>query len=410
MRIFFGIVLLLVGHAFTAWSADDPPSWNSFRGPNQGIAPWTNAPISWDGTTGKGVLWKTKLQLPGISSPSLWGDTIFIAESDDHERAVVAFDAGTGRQLWRQVVRDGSLTTGTSGNNLTIPSVSDTGLALPTPTCDADGVYVLFGTGDLVAFTHDGKLKWQNFIQRPVIGYGFSSSPCVANHLLFIQFDTYQDGHVFAFNTESGKVQWEHERSRGGAWSSPIIIPANDGTPLFVINATGSLTAYDEAGNVVWDIDGVTGQVTPSPAYSNDRLFAVNAGSPLLCYKISSEPVKQWEFSGNLSDTGSPVALGDLLFMATKDGKLTCLDAVTGKKLWVKKVTAAYSSLVASGNRVYLLGRDGNMLIFAAERDFRTISTCHIPDGTDSTPAFSDGRIYIRGHDYLWCLGNKSQN
>jgi len=233
--------------------------------------------------------------------------------------------------------------------------------------------------------------------------------------VLFIQFDTYQDGRVLAFDTASGKVQWEHERSRGASWSSPIIMLSNDGKPLFVANANGSLTAFDETGNVVWDIDGVTGQVTPSPSYAEDRLFAVNAGSPLLCFKTASEPgkkpasepVKQWQFTGHLSDTGSPVVLGGLLFMATRDGMLTCVDAVTGKGLWVQKAPPSYASLVASGDRVYLLGRNGTMLIFAAERNFRAIATCQLSDGADSTPAFSDGRIYIRSRNYLWCIGTK---
>lgn len=418
IRPVFCILILLAGNAITALSADNV-SWSAFRGPDYGIAAWTNAPVAWDGETGDGVLWKTKLQMPGVSSPSLWGDTVYITESNDRERAVLAFDAGTGRQLWRQVVTDGGKAAGVSGDNPALPGVSDAGLALPTPTCDADGVYAVFGTGDVAAFTYDGKLKWQHFLQRPVIGYGFSSSPCVKNHLLFIQFDTYQNGRVYAFDTATGKVQWEHERSRGGSWSSPIIIPNDDGKPLFVVNANGSLTAFDETGNIVWDIDGVTGQVTPTPAYSKGQLFPVNVGSSLLCYKTASgpvqqccnkiapEPVKQWQFTGHLSDTGSPVALNGLLFMGTRDGELTCVDTVTGKGLWVQKAPASYASLVASGDRVYLLGRAGTMLIFAAERDYRAIATCQIPDGTDSTPAFSNGRIYIRGRNYLWCIGAK---
>ena len=207
-----------------------------------------------------------------------------------------------------------------------------------------------------------------------------------------------------------GEGALENSRSRGASWSSPIIIPGHDGKPLFVVNANGSLTAFDLKGGVVWDVDGVTGQVTPTPAWSDGRLFAVNVGSPVLCYKVASQPEKQWEFgSGHLSDTGSPITLNGLFFMATRGGRLTCLDAAIGKEQWSTKAPPSYASLVASGDRVDLLGRNGTVLIFAPERAYRAIGTCQLPDGTDATPAFSDGRMYIRGHNHLWCIGAKQE-
>ena len=195
------------------------------------------------------------------------------------------------RQLWRQVIADG-------GQGLPLPPVSDAGLALPTPACDADGVYVLFGTGDLAAFAHDGKPKWQIFLKRPEIGYGYSSSPCVSNGLVFVQFDEINGGRVLAVETATGKIKWEHSRSRGPAWSSPIIIPGAEGKPQFVVNANGSATAYDLTGKRVWDVDGVNGQVTPSPTWWDGRVYLVNSGSRLICYKLSENPQAVWHVGG----------------------------------------------------------------------------------------------------------------
>ena len=118
MRLALCIAVLLAGHAANAWPAESP--WNCFRGPQHGVSPWKNAPSAWDGSTGQGVLWKTSLKVAGDSSPVLWGDRVFITEGDDRERAVGAFDANTGRQLWRQVVADG-------GKDQPLPLVSDRG-------------------------------------------------------------------------------------------------------------------------------------------------------------------------------------------------------------------------------------------------------------------------------------------
>ena len=255
------------------------------------MSSWDNAPLAWDGRSGQGVLWKTPLKMAGVSSPVLWGDRIFISEGDDNERALLALDAASGA---------GTLAPGRGGRRqgLPLPPVSDAGLALPTPACDADGVYVLFGTGDLAAFSHDGKPKWQIFLKRPEIGYGYSSSPCVSNGLVFVQFDEINGGRVLAVETATGKIRWERARSRGPAWSSPIIIPGAEGKPQFVVNANGSATAYDLAGKLVWDVDGVNGQVTPSPAWWERRVYLVNSGSRLICYRLSGNPQEAWHIGG----------------------------------------------------------------------------------------------------------------
>jgi outer membrane protein assembly factor BamB len=377
--------------------------WNAFRGPSTGVSPWANAPTDWDGPTGKGVIWKTSLKMAGVSSPIVWGDRVFLTEGGDKERAVLAFDATDGRQLWRQVVPDG-------GKGEPLPSVSDAGLALPTPACDANGVYVLFGTGDLAAFSHEGRPLWQKFLGRPVIGYGFASSPCLREGLLFLQVDTHENGRVLAIETATGNIRWERERMRGAAWSSPIIVPSPDAGTLFVANAAGSLTAFNMAGEVVWDIDGVTGEVAPSPAYANGSLCAVNVGASLLCYTMAKEPQRRWQYTGALSDTSSPVVVNGLVFMAAASGQIVCVDALTGEELWTHTNEGCYASLVASGDRVYALGRSGKMTIVGAERAYRLIATCRLGEGSDATPAMGDDRIFIRGRDHLWCIGGPGES
>lgn len=377
--------------------------WFCFRGPLYGVSPWDNAPSHWDGPKGKSVIWKTQLKASGVSSPVLWGSRIFLTEGTDKHRSVVAFDVATGQELWRQEVHD-------MGKAEALPAVSDAGLALPTPVCDAEQVYALFGTGDLAAFTHDGKLKWHIFLKRPVIGYGFSSSPCLLGKLVCVQVDDHTSGRVLAVEAETGKTVWEVERSRGASWSSPLVVEDPDGKPNMVVNANGSLSAYNAEGEMVWDADGVSGEVTPSPAYWEKRLYPVHVGSRLLCLDLSkkaSEPPKLWEHTGDLCDVGSPVIANGLLFMGKSSGQLICVDAKTGNEIWTNEGPGCYASLTTSGGRVYLIGRDGTMLVFAAERKYRHIATCPLGEGTDATPAFSDGRIYIRGRNHLWCFGEK---
>jgi outer membrane protein assembly factor BamB len=383
-------------------------NWNCFRGPQHGLWPAGDTPLEWDGKSGAGILWKAPLKIGGVSSPVIWDKRVFITEADGDERALLAFDADTGKQLWRQLVPDG-------GKGEPLLSTTDAGLALPTPVCDADGIYAMFGSGDLAAFTLDGKPKWQIFLKRPIIGYGFSSSPCLFDKHVCVQLDDHTGGHLYAVQTADGKIDWDIERSRGASWSSPMVLPGSpgvngsNGKPVMAVNANGSITGYDTEGKAVWDLDAATGEVTPSPAWWKGRIYPVHTGSRLFCYDVTTHPdnpEKLWDHTGLLCDVSSPVVVNGLLFMAKGSGDLICVDANTGKEVWKHRCPGCYSSLIGSGDRIYCLGRDGTMLIFAAEREYRVIATSKLGEGSDATPALSSGRIYIRARKNLWCIGN----
>ncbi len=223
--------------------------------------------------------------------------------------------------------------------------------------------------------------------------------------MVFIQLDGQENGKVLCVNGANGKTIWERERSRGASWSSPIVIPGPDHPRIWVANANGSITAFDNKGQVVWDLDGVSGQVTPSPTWAEDRLYLLNVGSSLMCYGGGASPKLLWEYKKGLSDTSSPVVTNGLLFMSVAGGFLVCLDASTGEQQWKQRSPGAYASLVSSGERIYCLGRDGTMLIVAADRNFHQIAICQLGDGTDATPAMEDGRMFVRSNHFLWCLG-----
>ena len=382
--------------------------WNCFRGPCCGVSTWSNAPTSWDGQTGAGVLWHVPLSRPGISSPVLWGNRIFLTSADVKAREVVAYDAATGRELWRQVVADG-------GKGEALPTPRDSakdmwaGLGVPTAACDDSGVYAVFGTGDLVAYSLDGKLRWQVYLHRPFNDYGHASSLVVADGRVCVQYDQKENGRVLAIDAQSGQTVWEQKRTPGASWSSPVVVAGADGKRMLLVNGMGALSAYEiSSGRELWNVEGVTGDVAPSPACWNGRILVANAYARMVCYELAEKPAKTWEYSDALPDVASPVAADGLAFLATSEGQVACVDAKDGAGLWKHDyATGFYASPIVGGNRVYALDRNGTMRIFAAERKFREIASCPLGEGADATPAFADGRIYIRTTNTLWCVGTK---
>lgn len=376
-------------------------NWFCFRGPLGGLSPWTNAPVAWDGASGAGVLWKTPLDKPGLNSPVVWGGRIYLTQADEKERAVLAFDAATGAPLWRQIVADG-------GKGEPLPKTTpDTGLAAASASCDASGVYAIFGTGDLAAFAPDGKLRWQVYLRRPANSYGYASSLIADRGRVLVQYDQSENGRLLALDAATGRTVWEQARSMGVSWSSPVAAPGVDGKPILVINGSGQMSGYDLlTGKPLWDVEGVSGEVAPSVAYWDGRLFAANANARLVCYRLAATPEKVWEYTDALPDVASPVAVEGLLYMATSGGQLVCLDAADGKEQWKHDYDIGfYASPIVCGDKVYALDREGTMRIVATGRAFREVASCKLGDAADATPAFADGRILIRGRKHLWCIG-----
>ncbi|MCY2950532.1 MAG: hypothetical protein NTU53_00960, partial [Planctomycetota bacterium] len=74
-------------------------SWNQFRGPNgSGVIRVCRPPMKLDASH---VAWKTPVP-PGLSSPVLAGNRIFLTAVEDGRLVTLAFDTASGNRLWRR--------------------------------------------------------------------------------------------------------------------------------------------------------------------------------------------------------------------------------------------------------------------------------------------------------------------
>ena len=64
----------------------------------------------------------------------------------------------------------------------------------------------------------------------------------------------------------------------------------------------------------------------------------------------------------------------------------------------------ASPSIVADA--VYLFGKKGTLVVLAASREFKELERSELGEEVDASPAFADGRMYVRGATNLYCLGN----
>ncbi|SHF69002.1 Outer membrane protein assembly factor BamB, contains PQQ-like beta-propeller repeat [Mariniphaga anaerophila] len=374
---------------------------NSFRGPfGQGISYCKNIPTQWDGAAGANILWKSPIPKHGYNSPVVWGDKVFVAGADNQTREVYCFNGNNGKLLW----------TGKADNIPGSPSspprvTEDTGLSAPTVTTDGQRVFAIFATGDVAAFNMDGDRVWAKNLGVPDNHYGHSSSLIVWDNKLIIQYDTNKSGRVLALNTATGEPVWDTARSSKISWASPVLAQV-DGKYQVVLTADPIVAGYDvQTGKELWSVECMMGEVGPSVGYSDGVVYAANEYATLAAINIKTQEIL-WEEDMFLPEAASPLAHEGLLFIATSYGVLVCYDAKTGEEYWEHDVgKTLYSSPVYADGKLFMMDNDGVMRIYEFAKEMKLIAENKLGENAGTTPAFVDGRIYIRGEDNLYCIG-----
>jgi len=374
---------------------------NSFRGAwGNGVSSASGVPTSWNGSTGKNILWKTQIPIGGNNSPIIWGEKIFLSGAANNKRVVYCFDRNTGKKLWEKEVNQ------IPGSPSTQPKTSDdTGLAAPTMTADGKNVYAIFGNGDIIAFDHAGTRVWARNLGVPVNHYGHASSLQTWGGKVFVQYDTSNGCKVMALNAETGKAVWTTARKNEISWSSPILAKVNGKIQLILLS-NPNLAGYDiSTGKQLWSVDCMTGEVGPSPVYGGGLVFAANEYAKMVAVNPTNGSVL-WENSDKLPEISSPVYYKDYVYVATTYAVLACVDAKTGVSKWEYEAKAGfYSSPMIASGKLYIFDTSGNAYVFASGAALKLISSPVLGEKVYATPVFSDGRIYIRGVKNLYCIG-----
>lgn len=377
-------------------------NFNAFRGPGgNGISFNQNIPETWNGETGENILWKTEIPLHGFNSPVVWDNRIFLTGASKSNREVYCFDSETGEILWTSVVEN------IPGSPATAPDVPDyTGFAAPTGTTDGKHFYAIFANADVAAFDFEGNMIWGRNLGVPENHYGYSSSLLVYNNMLIIQWDQQNVQKVLALSTENGEIDWKTSRNVKISWASPVIATVNS-QPQLILAADPLVVAYDpNTGEELWKLKCLSGEVGPSVACNSNMVFALNEYASLVGIKVGDNPEKAWEDYGYLSDVPSPVATNQHLIVSTSYGVIACFATETGEMLWEAEFdNSIYASPVIAEGKVYLIDKQGVTHIFKPGDEYTHIADCQLGEGSVCTPAFSDGRIFIRGDKHLFCIG-----
>ncbi len=111
-------------------------------------------------------------------------------------------------------------------------------------------------------------------------------------------------------------------------------------------------------------------------------------------------------WSYEMKQTCSTVAVSNgLVYAADCGGQIHCVDAATGKGLWVHQVEGEIwaSPMVADG-KVYIGTCGGQFLIFAEGREKKVLSSIQLDDRISATATIANGVVYVATWSKMYAI------
>jgi outer membrane protein assembly factor BamB len=196
------------------------------------------------------------------------------------------------------------------------------------------------------------------------------------------------------------------------SWGSPIVIRHADRDQIVTV-AHPWVIAYKPAdGAELWKVRWPNMDSAPSPAFAGGTVFVANETAVLSALRADGTgdltgKAELWKGEDGLPDTCSPLATAEFVFLLSSAGTLTCYDAVKGGVLWAEDFDGTFcASPSIAGKRLYLISTKGKAWIVEPGREkCQRIAEADLGEECVASPAFQDGRIYLRGKTNLYCIG-----
>jgi len=401
--------------------------WPQWRGPNRdGVCTETGLLKQWP-QGGPKLLWEISGLGPGYSTVTIANGKLYIMGDrkvrGETAQYVYAYDLNTRKELWAAKVGQ----------------PHDDGPRC-SPTVDGDLVYAIGTSGDVVCIAVDsGKVVWTKNLLTDLggasnPGWKFSESPLIDGDKLLCT----PGGHkavIAALNKKTGELIWQcpmPDIGRNGkdeAGYSSIVISQGAGVKQYVQLTNEGVVGVSAEGKFLWGYNRIANKVAniPTVVIDGDYVFtstAYETGAALLKLVSDGGGVKALEVywldkRQFQNHHGGFVKVGDYIYGGHNHnkGEPECIEMKTGKVMWHADQPGKGSGCVlyADGN-LYFRYEDGLVaLVEATPEKYNLKSTFTPPARPGATgtawahPVISDGKLYLRHADVLFCYDIKAQ-
>lgn len=394
------VVVLLWTHSLSA------ESWPGFRGDGTSVWNGPDLPLHWSDSSN--IAWRVELPGTGQSSPVIRDGHVYLTSVIGLRKellVVQALNLATGKELWRF-----------STNSSAPQAISEMhSQGAPTPVVSADGVFALFESGDCIALTTEGRLRWHRPLAASVGqdtgNHGLGGSPILYERGLFLALDQEGPACLVALDRTTGNTLWKTPRPGRVGWSTPVVAKNQEEWQI-VVSSGSTVAGYDpESGVLRWEVPGIVKNTVPSPTAA-ESLLLIGSGSKgsnlaLQWAGTPPKPVELWRSSEATCGFPSPLLHRARAYFLSKTGVLTCVEAQSGKLLFSERVgDGGWASPIGAGDRIYAFGEKTGTTILAARDQFLPLTTnqlsfrkplCGVAAGA--------GVLVMRAYEELVCVG-----
>ena len=413
--------ILAVMLALSLPSAARAENWPQWRGPHlNGTSRETGLAVKW--TAQENIAWK--LPLPELSgaTPIVWNDHVFLNVAEAGNLYLWAVDRNKGTVLWKKPLGGGD------------HKMRKQNMSSPSPVTDGRHVWVMTGTGVLKAFAFDGREVWTRDIPKDYgafgLNWGYASSPLLHEDALYVQvlhgMKTDDPSYVLRIDKATGKTVWKVERPTDAqrespdAYTTPALLRVGDKVEI-VISGGDVVTGHEPAtGKELWRMKGLNPgnnpfhRIVASPVAAGDVVYTPSRERPLLAVRAGgrgdvTDTHRAWAFDSG-PDVPTPVTDGRYFYVVNDKGIVYCLDAKSGETIYgpqrIRPGTYSASPVLADG-KIYVTNEEGITTVFSAGPKFEVLAENAFDEFVLSSPAVSDGQIFIRTSGHLYAIGQR---
>jgi outer membrane protein assembly factor BamB len=317
------------------------------------------------------------------SSPLVEGDRAYYT---NNRAEVVCFEVKTGKVIWKFDMME---EVGTHPHNL----------ANSSPVAWGDLIFVSTSNGQDESHVHipspkapstiainktTGKLVWEDDTVGEKVLHGQWSTPAVGKIGDVVQVVAAQgDGWVRGFEALTGKKLWEFDTNpKDSVWPK------------------------------------TRNELISTPVIYNNRVYIANGQDPehgegtghLYCIDATkrgdiTETGRIWHYDKIRRSISTGALKDGILYYADFSGFLHAVDAETGKPYWVHDMLAAvWGSPMLIGDKVYMGDEDGDVVVMQHGKEKKMVAEINMGSSVYCTPVAANGSLFIVNRNTLYSI------